>query len=392
VKEEGAVAAEKKISVKLEIKDPKVKSQFENSLRSVSGFNIQGPTSKDRVDLLIFELGDAIDKEFHFVQDLVSSGEVEEVFFTSGHSDQALLLRAIRTGAREFFSQPIEDEEIKRALEGFKGRKEKTVKGEDLKDGRIINVVGSKGGVGTTTVAVNLAVSLAEKKSVESVALIDMNLLFGDIPLFLEIEPKYNWSEITKNISRLDDTFLKNILSIDTSGVCVLPSPSYLSNQNMATPAIMERLLVVMRRMFDFVVVDGGQSLDDISLKILELSNTVLLISVLSLPCLSNTNKLLKTFYDLGFPPEENIKVVVNRYLKKSDISVKDAETSLEKKIFWTIPNDYQTTVTATNRGKALAQFAPREEITRNFRMLAAELGPETEKKEKKGWGFLGRG
>jgi pilus assembly protein CpaE len=322
----------------------------------------------------------------------VSSGEVEEVFFTSGHSDQALLLRAIRTGAREFFSQPIDDEEIKRALEGFKGRKEKATKGEGFKDGKIINVVGSKGGVGTTTVAVNLAVSLAEKKSVESVALIDMNLLFGDIPLFLEIEPKYNWSEITKNISRLDDTFLKNILSIDTSGVCVLPSPSYLSNQNMATPAIMERLLVVMRRMFDFVVVDGGQSLDDISLKILELSNTVLLISVLSLPCLSNTNKLLKTFYDLGFPPEENIKVVVNRYLKKSDISVKDAETSLEKKIFWTIPNDYQTTVTATNRGKALAQFAPREEITRNFRMLAAELGPETEKKEKKGWGFLGRG
>ena len=189
--------------------------------------------------------------------------------------------------------------------------------------------------------AVNLAVSLAEKKSVQSVALIDMNLLFGDIPLFLEIEPKYNWSEITKNISRLDDTFLKNILSVDVSGVCVLPSPSYLSKQHMATPAIMERLLIVMRRMFDYVIVDGGQSLGDISLKILGLSDTVLLISILSLPCLSNTNKLLRTFHDLGFPPDENIRVIVNRYLKKSDISVKDAEISLEKEIFWTIPNDY---------------------------------------------------
>ena len=383
--------AEEKISVKLEIKDTKIKSQFENALRKIGGLNIQGPKSVDRAELLIFELGDEVEEEFLYVQDLVNSGEVGEVFFASGHSDQAVLRRAIRIGAREFFNVPIEDEEIKLALEGFKGRKEKAESGETFKDGKIINIIGSKGGVGTTTVAVNLAVSLAEKKSVQSVALIDMNLLFGDIPLFLEIEPKYNWSEITKNISRLDDTFLKNILSVDVSGVCVLPSPSYLSKQHMATPAIMERLLIVMRRMFDYVIVDGGQSLGDISLKILELSDTVLLISILSLPCLSNTNKLLRTFHDLGFPPDENIRAIVNRYLKKSDISVKDAEISLEKEIFWTIPNDYQTTVTATNRGKALAQFAPREEITKNFRNLAAELGPESEKKEKKGWGLFGR-
>jgi len=383
--------AEEKISVKLEIKDTKIKSQFENALRKIGGLNIQGPKSVDRAELLIFELGDEVEEEFLYVQDLVNSGEVGEVFFASGHSDQAVLRRAIRIGAREFFNVPIEDEEIKLALEGFKGRKEKAESTETFKDGKIINIIGSKGGVGTTTVAVNLAVSLAEKKSVQSVALIDMNLLFGDIPLFLEIEPKYNWSEITKNISRLDDTFLKNILSVDVSGVCVLPSPSYLSKQQMATPAIMERLLIVMRRMFDYVIVDGGQSLGDISLKILGLSDTVLLISILSLPCLSNTNKLLRTFHDLGFPPDENIRVIVNRYLKKSDISVKDAEISLEKEIFWTIPNDYQTTVTATNRGKALAQFAPREEITKNFRNLAAELGPESEKKEKKGWGLFGR-
>jgi pilus assembly protein CpaE len=143
--------------------------------------------------------------------------------------------------------------------------------------------------------------------------------------------------------------------------------------------------------MFDFVVIDGGQSLGDMSLKILELSDTVLLISILSLPCLSNTNKLLRTFHDLGFPPKENIKLLINRYLKKSDISIKDAETSLTKEIFWAIPNDYQTAITATNRGKALSQFAPREEITRSFRNLAAELGPESEKQEKKGWSLFKR-
>ena len=383
--------AEDNLTVKLEIKDQKLKSRFEKILRSVTGFNIQGPTANDISDLLIFELGDKVDQEFQFVQDLLNIGEVGEVFFVSDHSDQAVLLRAIRIGAREFFSLPTEDEEIEHALKEFKERKAKAEGAVSVKDGEIINIIGSKGGVGTTTVAVNLAVSLAEKKSVQSVALIDMNLLFGDIPLFLEIEPKYNWSEITKNISRLDDTFLKNILSVDVSGVCVLPSPSYLSDQNLATPAIMERLLLVMRRMFDFVVIDGGQSLGSISLKILELSDTLLLVSNLTLPCLSNTNKLLRTFHDLGFPPKENIKLLINRYLKKSDISIKDAETTLEKEIFWTIANDYQTTVTALNRGKALSQFAPREAITNNFRKLADQMASEPEKQGKKGWSLFGR-
>ena len=116
-----------------------------------------------------------------------------------------------------------------------------------------------------------------------------------------------------------------------------------------------------------------------------------MLVSNLTLPCLSNTNKLLKTFHDLGFPAKENIKLVINRYLKKADISIKDAETTLEKEIFWTIANDYQTTVTALNRGKALSQFAPRAAITHSFRNLADRMTSEPEKQEKKGWSFLRR-
>lgn len=249
-----------------------------------------------------------------------------------------------------------------------------------FKHGTIINVISSKGGVGTTTIAVNLAVSLAAEKNNPSVALIDMNLLFGDIPLFLEIEPKYNWSDITKNISRLDDNFLKNILSVDASGVSVLPSPSYVNDPNVETPEIMAHLLMIMQRLFDFTIIDGGQPLDDISLKILELSDIALLVSILTPPCILNTKKLLKTFRGLGFPLDENIKIVVNRYLKKSNISLTDAESSFEKEIFWTIPNDYQTTVNAINEGKALAQFAPDEAITKNFRKLATKLRAESEK------------
>jgi pilus assembly protein CpaE len=156
--------AEEKLSVKLEIKNQKLKSQFETALQKVRGFNIQGPTSEGYSELLIFELGDNVEKEFLFIQDMLNSGQVGEVFFASDSSDQNVLRQAIRIGAREFFNIPVEDEEIKHALEGFKGRKKKEIHSETPRDGKIINIIGSKGGVGTTTVAVNLAVSLAEKK------------------------------------------------------------------------------------------------------------------------------------------------------------------------------------------------------------------------------------
>ncbi|MBW2573570.1 MAG: AAA family ATPase [Deltaproteobacteria bacterium] len=259
-------------------------------------------------------------------------------------------------------------------------RKNNAESRETSKHGTIINVISSKGGIGTTTIAVNLAVSLAGEKNSPSVALIDMNLLFGDIPLFLEIEPKYNWIEITKNISRLDDNFLRNILSVDASGVSVLPSPSYVSDPDEKTPEILAHLLMLMQRVFDFIIIDGGQPLDDISLKILELSDIALLVSILTPPCILNTKKLLKTFRDLGFPLDENIKIVINRYLKKSNISLPDAAVSFEKEIFWNIPNDYQTTVNAINEGQALAQFAPDEAITKNFKKFASKLRAESEK------------
>ena len=214
--------SEDNISIRLNLKNPKLKAQFEKILHLVSGFKVQEKQTKDRCDLMIFEMGGEIVKEFQLVKEMLRSREVGEVFFVSDHVDQNVLRKAIKVGAKELFSQPIADEEIIKALEKFKDRKVLAVTEDFTKIGKIINVIGSKGGVGVTTVAVNLAVSLVQKKSIPSVALIDMNLLFGDIPLFLDIEPKYNWSDITKNITRLDTTFLNSILSTDSSGVSPL--------------------------------------------------------------------------------------------------------------------------------------------------------------------------
>jgi pilus assembly protein CpaE len=386
------------ISAKLAIKDPNLRKQFEAIISSVGGFYVHADDDTSRADLLIFQLSDAPDKEFQAVNALLNGDKVGEVFYVGERSDPDVLLRAIQSGAREFFIEPINQEEIGEALRRLQKRWKPKVEEESEpgKIGRIIDVIGSKGGTGTTTVAVNLAVSLAEDKSAPSVALVDMNLLYGEIPLFLGIKPSYHWGEITKNISRLDATFLKNFLAVDSSGIHVLSSPARLERQLSATPEVMERLLKVMRTMFDFVIIDGGQSLDNIALKILQMADTIFVISILSIPCLSNTNKLLRSFEEWGSPSRERVKVVINRYLKDSDISIEDAEKAIGDKIFLSIVNDYRATMSAINKGQPLARLQPKAAITKIFRGLAntflqSDAIPQEEAKQETSWWKLSK-
>ena len=364
--------ADKNISVVLEIRSQNVRGDFEKIISVMEGFRLQNSGTQTPCDLLILEVGDNLKREFQLIQSILASGMAMEVFLTSSRLEPDLLIQALRTGAKEFFPQPIKKEEVVNALLKFKERKEilKPAK-EKKKRGKIIKLIGSKGGVGTTTIAVNLATNLRESEGSPSVALIDMNLIFGEIPIFLNINSAFNWGEVAKNISRLDTTYLMSILSKHASGVYVLPSPTGLDGVNVATPGIIEKLLNEMQEVFDLIIVDGGQSLDDVSLKILEMSDKVLLVGILSLPCLTNIKKLLWTFRRLGYPPEKNTKIIINRYHKKSDISLKEAEESIDNKIFWLIPNDFSTTMSAINRGKTLSSIAPKEEITKNLKDLA---------------------
>jgi pilus assembly protein CpaE len=377
------------IWVKIAVKNSGLRKKFEEIVASAEGYQVQSSDNKHRPDLLIFEVGTDTEKEFRVIESLLNSNSVGEVFLTSENTEQSVLRNAMRIGAKECFSQPLEKQEVIRALERFKTRRKKSGHQENVKSGQIIDVIGSKGGVGATTIAVNLAVSIAETKNAQSVALVDMNMLFGDIPIFLALKPNYNWGEITKDIARLDATFLMNILSKHSSGVHVLPSPSHLNGNQPVTPETIEHLLSLMQGMFDFVVIDGGQSLNKTSLRILEMSDDVLLVSLLSLPYLANTNKLLTSFANFQYLPKERIKIVINRYLKKSQVSLKDAEDAINSEIFWTIPNDYKTTMSAINQGKALPQFAAKSAVTKNLKELAATLALKEQKGKKRRWNFL---
>jgi len=385
------MSSETRCLVKLSSKNVSLARKLAEIILSVGGFEIQKAADPRRPELLIHDLSGQSDEEVDTVQMLLETQRVDQVFLTKESPDADVLMKAMRIGVKEFFSQPINALEVKNALQRFRESQLKNGTSKTKKKGQVIGVFGCKGGVGTTTVAVNLATSFGRNDKEDTTALLDMNTVFGEIPLFLEMSPKFHWGEITKNTGRLDDIFLSNILEKHPSGVSVLSSPAHLNGHIEPTPAVMTKLLGLMRQMFDHIVIDVGQSTNYTTLKVFEAADAILLVTTPSLPCLTNTSKLITSLKDMGYFDEQRLKVILNRYIKKSDLSLEDAETGIGQEVFWTIPNDFRTTMAAINNGKPLVSIAPKAGITKNFLEMAEAFNKPGEDKPQKKWRLFGR-
>jgi len=147
-------------------------------------------------------------------------------------------------------------------------------------------------------------------------------------------------------------------------------------------------VLSVLKSMFDFIVVDTPHQFDDRTLTALEISDIVLLVSLLNLPSLKNTQKCLDLFSRLGLR-DERVKLVLSRYLPNDEIPKESIEGIMNAPVFFAIPNDYPTVISSINRGKLLHEIAPGKEVSRSFQGLTAKLlggegkpaGPQTEKR-----------
>ena len=385
------MSSETRCLVKLSSKNVGLGNKLAEIMLLVGGFEIQKAADSRRPDLLIHDLTGKPGEELDTIQILLDSQRVGQVFLTGESPDADVLMKAMRIGVKEFFPQPINEQQVKKALQRFRETHRENGRLKAQKKGQVIGVFGCKGGVGTTTVAVNLATAFANNETETTSALLDMNMVFGEIPLFLEMSPKFHWGEITKNTDRLDDIFLSNILEKHPSGVSVLSSPAHLNGHIEPTPAVMTKLLGLMRQMFDHIVIDVGQSTNDTALKIFEAADALLLVTTPSLPCLTNTSKLITSLKDMGYFNEQRLKVILNRYIKKGDISLEDVETGIGQEVFWTIPNDFRTTMSAINNGRPLFGIAPKAAITKNFLELACAFNEPEENKPPKKWRLFRR-
>ena len=372
-----------KLTVILDMAPSAARGAFEECLSEDGDFEVLG-AGEEYADLLVRELAEGGEAELEAVAEMVARRGDREVFLTAQAYDAEVLMRLMRQGVREFFPQPVDHEEVRMALWRFKERRESVQGPRRSKQGRIINIFGAKGGVGTTSLAVNLAAACQTHREGASVALMDMNLPFGEAQLFLDLAPKYHWGEVLGNISRLDATYLMSVMSRHPSGLYLLAPPSRLDDLQMATPENISKLLELMRQVFDTVVIDLGMYLDEITLKVMDISDAIVLVSVQNLPCLANVRRFLDNVRHAEAGLEDKLKIVVNRHLEESDLVVEDMEKALGLPVFWRVPNDYKTTLSAINQGKTLLETAPKAPVTRALGDLAVALSPASPAQETK--------
>lgn len=321
------------------------------------------------------------------------------ILVVSSSTDGQLILKAMRAGAKEFLTLPLRVDDLVAALDRIGSQRFGRTDGKS-RSCTFIAVAGATGGVGTTSLAVNLGCVLAADER-NSVALIDLDLSLGDADVFLDTIPDYTLVDVAQNIARLDFTLLKRSLTKHSSGLYLLPRPVQLQDTTLITPDDLLRVFGLLKATFSHLIIDLSKSYSALDMVALKTANHTLLVTQLDLPCLRNVVRLMMSFEEVeGL--KEKVKIVVNRVgLDSGQISLKKAQETIGGEIFWQLPNDYRTMVEVRNNGVPLIEQAPRAGITQAIITLADALcgaqAPEPESAtaaasgKKSGWlGFLG--
>lgn len=297
-----------------------------------------------------------------------------KIFAVSASQEGTLILRAMRAGATEFLNHPVGIDDMLASLE----RHGAAAGGEDGGSGssRIISVAGVSGGIGSTSLAVNLACSLA-KSAPGSVTVVDLDMALGDADVWLDIIPDYTIQDVAENISRLDYSLLKRSLSKHECGAFLLPRPVHMDDRLPVSPEELRRIAALLKATFPYMVFDLSKSFNGLDMAAMELSDDVLVVTQLDLPSLRNVVRLTQ-YLDEREDLRSKVRIIVNRLgLGDKQISLSKALETIGRDTFWQVPNDYAVMVESRNNGVPLVTQAPKAKLTRSIMDLANALAHE---------------
>jgi pilus assembly protein CpaE len=324
-----------------------------------------------RPAVVIMEAGDEdISDSLGRVKTILSRSPRTFIFVTGGHKTSEAILALLRAGATEYLPKPVTEADLMSAVRKLLRSGAAAVTAE--RKGEVYTVFSPKGGTGVTTVAINLAVNIFEKTG-RSTLLVDLDHTAADMAPFLDLKPTYTVRDAMADLNELDKMSLQNIITRHKCGVHVLAQPVQVGEEVSRTGGNIKRLLDILSATFRYVVVDTEPHVSEATLSAMQMSDAVLMLFVTSLPSIKNTRKYLDYLYKKDIRGEKVI-AVVNRFHKKGNITIAEAESVLQQHVFGCIPNDYVTAIDSLNRGVPVSSFAPQSELNAAIRDLAAKM------------------
>jgi pilus assembly protein CpaE len=260
------------------------------------------------------------------------------------------LLRAMRAGCDDFLSKPLDRPAFTSALNRFQ-RARQTASQVLPGKGRVLSFFGVKGGVGTTTLAVHLAIHLV-KKHQKKVLLIDYKHELGHIALHLGIkESAYYFDELVRNVDRLDTDLLESFVTRHPSGLEVIPSPDVVAPPRDVPADSIARIMEELRRRYDFVLIDTSMQYTSITHAMMSSSDQVVLIATPDVAALRDLVRRVEHYALIdGFT--DKLNVVINRSTSDDAVSQQDIEKTIHFPIYLAVPNNYAELMRAINAGE----------------------------------------
>jgi pilus assembly protein CpaE len=288
-----------------------------------------------------------------------------QIVMMSVQGEADYLRRSMLAGAREFLIKPFSSDElvssIRRVYELGASRRQSIPSvapaGPGRVDqerppeeqGKIIAIFSPKGGVGCSTVAINLAIALHQAEGGQ-VALVDSSLQFGDVAVLLNLQASRTIADLAPHIDELDQELLDHVMLAHHSGIKALLAPPRPEMADLVAPGALNTILEKLRRLYDYIVVDTPSTLADLTLTVLDVADRIILITTPDIPAIKNAKLFFEVTEALEYPSGKTI-LVLNKADRHTNIRAEDIQASIKYPVASQIPLDERTAMAAANQG-----------------------------------------
>lgn len=343
----------------------------------VIGDSAGGSLALDKIentspDIIIMTLGAGDNDVLNLAERIILHRPRTFVILAAENLDVEMMQSAVKVGCHNITEIPSSSKEfcdyIKSVYNNEKIRLKSLNEKENLLwSSTVITVFGAKGGLGKSTIAANLAVKLAEKR--KKVALVDLDLQFGDINIFLDIEPKETITELVQEVITPNIDSVRSYMTVHSSGVHVLCAPRSPEYAELVSPDKVLSLLTLLRSYYDYVIIDTAPSFSEINMTALESSSLIFFVTGLDISILKNSKLSISLLESLQ--QTDKVRVIVNRAVDMSSITIKDVQKIIGYPIWAKIPSDYKISVNALNRGIPFVTGSPTSKLSQSISELS---------------------
>lgn len=301
------------------------------------------------------------------------------IFMIAAEASPDLILDSMRAGANEFLAWPSQEAGFHEAIRRAASRMSSST---PRSQSCVLVFLGAKGGVGTTTLAVNCAVDLA-RLSGRSTVIVDLKPGIGEVGLFLGVRSRYTMLDALENLHRLDEEFLRELVGKHKSGVDILGGSEQFDRPGPSDGPAVEEVIRILSSQYEFIIIDAGTQLTAANTAPLYAADVICVVANPDVASVRNTQRVLERIRQLGTSPDR-IRLLLNRAAEPYPIPPAQIEAALGHPIHQRFPSDYRTVAMALNSGVPLTlagnsdlavQF---EQLTRAFLPHSADPAPST--------------